>query len=239
MTWRSRAGRRTLLKAGVCAPVVLLASRSPLALVAQEKKDQPGEEDVSTVEDLMREHGVLRRVLLVYEEGLRRLDGATPELPGAIEAAATLIRHFVEDYHEKLEEEQLFPRFERAGRLVTLVNVLRQQHQAGRTLTEAIRRLATAATLGSRGEREHLAEAMRQFIRMYRPHAAREDTVLFPAFKELVGEKRYRVLGEAFEEKEHAVLGEHGFEGAVAKVTSLEKALGIEELAAFTPHPKT
>jgi hypothetical protein len=27
---------------------------------------------------------------------------------------------------------------------------------------------------------------------MYRPHAAREDTVLFPAFHALVGEKTYR-----------------------------------------------
>src|ERR1700758_346024 len=32
------------------------------------------EEEVAPAEDLMREHGVLNRVLLIYEEALRRLD---------------------------------------------------------------------------------------------------------------------------------------------------------------------
>src|SRR5436190_7019562 len=36
---------------------------------------KPEEEDVTPGEDLMREHGVLNRVLLVYEECARRLDG--------------------------------------------------------------------------------------------------------------------------------------------------------------------
>jgi len=40
-----------------------------------QKKDQP-EEEVGAAEDLMREHGVLNRVLLIYEEGLRRLRGS-------------------------------------------------------------------------------------------------------------------------------------------------------------------
>ena len=34
---------------------------------------QPDDEDVSAIEDLMREHGVLRRILLIYEECVRRL----------------------------------------------------------------------------------------------------------------------------------------------------------------------
>ena len=37
----------------------------------QEKEE---EEEVSPPEDLMREHGILKRVLLVYEEAIRRID---------------------------------------------------------------------------------------------------------------------------------------------------------------------
>ena len=37
------------------------------------------DEDVSAVEDLMREHGVLRRILLVYEECLRRIETKTKD----------------------------------------------------------------------------------------------------------------------------------------------------------------
>src|SRR5947208_1192954 len=47
-----------------------------------DKKDQP-EEEVGAAEDLMREHGVPNRILLIYEEGLRRLrakEEVTPEV---------------------------------------------------------------------------------------------------------------------------------------------------------------
>src|SRR5262249_44242197 len=42
------------------------------------------------------------------------------------------------------------------------------------------------------------------------PHTAREDTVLFPAFREVVGRAGYRELGERFEDKEHELFGEPG-----------------------------
>jgi len=69
---------------------------------------------------------------------------------------------------------------------------------------------------------------------MYEPHAAREDTVLFPAFAELLTEKELRALMETFEQKEKALpLGD--FEKMVVEVASIEKALGIDDLARFTP----
>ncbi len=176
----------------------------------------------------MREHGVLERILLVYEEGLRHLDAG--ESPVDIfTRSATIVRRFVEDYHEKLEEEHLFPRLEQAGRLVELVTTLRAQHQAGRRLTDDI----LAAAAGS--EPKKMAPPARSFIRMYRPHAAREDTVLFPDFKQLLPEQEYRQLGERFEEREHALFGESGFRGIVDEVAALEKAIGIDDLSRFTP----
>jgi hypothetical protein len=36
---------------------------------------------------------------------------------------------------------------------------------------------------------------------MYRPHEAREDTVLFPALREIVSEQEFGALGEDFEKK--------------------------------------
>jgi hypothetical protein len=69
---------------------------------------------------------------------------------------------------------------------------------------------------------------------MYRPHAAREDTVLFPAFRDIVGRHGYRELGEQFEDKEHELFGEHGFENTVAEIARLETALSIGDLARFT-----
>ena len=48
------------------------------------------------------------------------------------------MQQFIEGYHERNEEQQVFPRFRKAGQLVHLVNVLYQQHQAGRRLTDTI-----------------------------------------------------------------------------------------------------
>jgi hemerythrin superfamily protein len=73
---------------------------------------------------------------------------------------------------------------------------------------------------------------------MYEPHAAREDTVVFPAFKKAVGEERYSELGEQFEEIEKHEFGGDGFDMAVDKIAEIERALGTADLAAFTA-PRT
>jgi hemerythrin-like domain-containing protein len=199
------------------------------------KTDEP-EEEVSPAEDLMREHGVLNRILLVYEECVRRLSAQKPDFaPGVLADGARIIRNFVEDYHEKLEEDHLFPRFEKAGVQTELVGVLRRQHRAGRTLTDELLHLANRVGIRSSDGRKRLSENVARFIRMYRPHEAREDTVLFPAFRGIVSANEYASLGEDFEKKEHQLFGKSGFEGIVERVAGIEKELGIYDLAAFTP----
>lgn len=199
------------------------------------EKKQENAVDVSPTEDLMREHGTLSRILLIYEEAIQRIDTQTDVPPEPVAKAADLVRRFIEDYHEKLEEDHLFPRFEKARKLVDLVEVLRAQHQAGRRLTEEIRSRATAAGLKSPEESRKLAESLRAFIRLYRPHKAREDTILFPALHGLVSPKEYDALGDEFEDKEHALFGADGFENIVEDVAAIEKTLGIYDLAQFAP----
>jgi hemerythrin-like domain-containing protein len=199
------------------------------------RADAKGEEGIAPAEDLMREHGVLNRILLVYDEFLRRLSAPRVDLaPALVVEAGRIIRGFIEDYHEKLEEDYLFPRFEKSRREVELVKVLRDQHRAGRGLTEQILQLANRALRDS-ADRERLGAALRKFIAMYRPHEAREDTVLFPAIRRIVSAHEYAALGEEFEKKEHQLFGEEGFEKMVEKVAAIEKRLGIYDLAKFTP----
>jgi hemerythrin-like domain-containing protein len=218
-----RVGRRRFIMG---ASLALL----PVGTHAEEQ----GEEQVAPGEDLMREHGVLRRVMLVYDEAIRRLDARQQVPLDVIAAGAGIVRRVIEDYHERLEEEFLFPRFEKAGKLTDLVTVLRNQHKAGRAVTADVLQL-TKRPLGNDADRKQLAARLLAFNRMYRPHASREDTVLFPAFHELVGQKAYVELGEQFEDTEKRVLGERGFEGAVKEVAKLETALGVHDLAKFTP----
>ena len=155
--------------------------------------------------------------------------------PEPLADSAKIIRDFVEDYHEKLEEDFLFPRFKKANKLIDLVNVLLKQHQAGRRLTDITMHLATNQALKKADDRRKLVDSMRQFIRMYNRHEAREDTVLFPAFRGIVSAHEFDSLGEDFEKKEDELFGQGGFFKVVDYVAEIEKQLGIYDLAQFTP----
>jgi hemerythrin-like domain-containing protein len=211
---------------------------SPAALRAAEKageNEEHAEEGVTATEDLMREHGVLRRIMLIYEEGLRRLRGRRDVSADVFHTSASLVRKFVEDYHEKLEEKFIFPEFEKRRRMTELVETLRNQHAAGRKVTEVILRASEAERSGDEQAARELARSCRAFIRMYGPHACREDTVLFPALHGLLSPEQIHELGEQFEEQEEDLFGEGGFEKAVEQVAAIEKELGIYDLAQFTP----
>lgn len=123
-----------------------VGSLIPIRALAEEKKPdaKKDEDEVGAAEDLMREHGVLNRILLIYEEGLRRLTAKEEVPPDDFHKPALLVRNFVEDYHEKLEENFIFPEFEKKKKLVDLVKVLREQHEAGRRVTDVILRNAVA-----------------------------------------------------------------------------------------------
>jgi hemerythrin-like domain-containing protein len=231
MIGNGRKDRRAILREMTAAGAgfVLAAAGAP------PRAGEEHEDEVAPAEDLMREHGVLNRVLLIYDEFLRRSSAPRPDLPPALLGdAARIIRGFIEDYHERLEEDELFPRFEKAGRQVELVRVLREQHRAGRRLTEEILEISKTS-LRDPADRGRLAGALRKFAAMYRPHEAREDTVLFPEIRRIVSRHEYGALGEDFEKKEQALFGEGGFEKMVDRVAAIEKRLGIYELAKFTP----
>ena len=116
-----QSSRRAFLRSGIIIGTSAIAGLH-FAAAAEPQKAQ--EEEVAPPEDLMREHGVLK-LLLVYAEVLRRMDAKQDFPPEALADAAGIIRSFIEDYHEKLEEDFLFPRFEKANQLTDLVKVLR------------------------------------------------------------------------------------------------------------------
>ncbi len=227
-----RRSRREVLRSLVPVGGVALLSGAK-AFATQQKKTEPEEGNVSTNEDLMREHGILKRVLLAYDEIIRRIRARQDFPPQAVTDGATIVRKFVEDYHEKLEEDHLFPRFRKAGKLVDLVNVLYAQHQAGRRVTDRI--FATAGSLKTDDDRNRLAGDLQAFNRMYAPHEAREDTVLFPELHKIVSPHEYGAMGEQFEGIERKTFGGDGFDIYIDKIAALEKQLGIYDLAQFTP----
>lgn len=199
------------------------------------EEEEGGEEMVSPNEDLMREHGLLNRMLLVYDTAMVRMAANEEFNPDYINQTATIVRNFVEDYHEKLEENYLFPRLEKANILTDLTATLRRQHIGGRKLTDQMLALTNKGRSLTGDDTQQLLAALKAFNTMYRPHEAREDTILFPAFKKAVSKHEYDSLGEDFEKKEHEKFGEDGFVMMVDKVSEIEKQIGIFDLEQFTP----
>lgn len=228
---RTEINRRSFLHNGL----IVAVGGGITATVLNGCKDEDDEDQkVSPPEDLMQEHGLLNRILLIYDHCKTQLAGNTSIPLAALTSSAGIIRSFVEDYHEKQEEDYLFPRFKKANQLTELVDILLQQHQAGRNLTDQILHLAKQVTT-SDSEKQQLISALAKFNIMYRPHETREDTILFPAFRKIVSKHEYDSLGEEFEKNEQKHFGKDGFESMVSKVADIEKTLGLYDLSQYTP----
>jgi len=208
---------------------------------ASDQHDQKAgdEGDVTANEDLMREHGVLRRILIIYREVSPKLVANPAGVDAAaLASAAKLFQAFGERYHEQLLEEQhIFPLVRKAGGdAAGLVDTLLTQHARGREITAYILDKTNTGRIGT-ADASTMAKALTAFSRMYEPHTAREDTIIFPAFKKVVGPKGYDELGDQFEDIERKEFGGDGFDMALDKVAALEQRLGTADLAAFTASP--
>jgi hypothetical protein len=71
----STRARRRLLETSALAGVVLLgcAGNASPARAPNSEGGEKGEAEVTPGEDLMQEHGVLERILLIYDESARRI----------------------------------------------------------------------------------------------------------------------------------------------------------------------
>jgi hemerythrin-like domain-containing protein len=210
---------------------------------SKQASTKKGEEEkggeVTATEDLMREHGVLRRALLVYSEAAAKLRSSPSAIaPDALQKTARLFRAFGEEYHErKLEEAYIFPAVKKAGGPAAgYPDILIVQHARGREITDYI----IAATKGGRlgtANGAQLAGAMESLVRMYRAHASREDTIVFPAWKQTLSAQQLDEMNDRFEDIEHEQFGEDGFENAVKQIGEIESELGLADLAGFTAPP--
>jgi len=223
--------RRIFVKQTIAATITGIAGMSLISSCKNE--DEEGQE-VSPPEDLMQEHGLLNRILLIYDTCKIHLVNKENFSKQVLLNSALIIRTFVEDYHEKQEENYIFPRFQKAHQQMDLVQILLQQHNAGRRITDQIMQLCKFQT-ATETENQKLIQLLSDFNTMYRPHESREDTILFPAFRKIISKHEYDSLGEEFESNEKKLFGEDGFETMVNKVSDLEKSLGIYDLAQFTP----
>ncbi len=234
------ARRIFLAKSTAVAAAPLLAAFSNFSspASAQENaqlREQDKQSPILPAELLMREHGVASRILIVYEEAVRRLRAKEELPPGAVQSAAQLTRTFFEDHHQKIEEDLLFHQLIRRKLLNDTITILKKQHEAGRKLTDEILKLSTPDQIAKSGASEKLIGAAEAYARMYRAHIAREDTIFYPMLARVYTTTELKGFAEQITEKENKLFGEKGFEKLVEDVDAIEKLLKINDLDSFTP----
>jgi len=147
--------RRSLLRDSLVLGVALGAAGIPLIGGTFQKSSNAGEKEeeepeVTATEDLMREHGVIRRALLVYIETVPKLRQNPSSIDAAaLRQAAQLFRTFGEDYHERmLEEQHIFPVIQKqGGELKRYAEILTDQHNRGREIRTTCWRSRTVQKL--------------------------------------------------------------------------------------------
>ena len=228
-------GRRAVLVGGGLAAGAASASAVWALTGPSAAAPVPASPGIPPDDDLMREHGVLKRVLLCYREMTSRVQTGQRVQAPDLHDAALIIHDYIEGFHEGLEEGYVFPRLRAAGVLTGTVTTLLVQHARGRVLTQFILANAAARGAASPGTSARLAAAMQAFVRMYEPHEAREDTVIFPAFRKVVPAAELADLGQHFADLERQQFGRDEFGAMVARVARIEQDLEIYDLNRFTP----
>jgi hemerythrin-like domain-containing protein len=237
---RKSTSRRLFLSSSTVIGTGLLlagcANEKDRAESSEKKDKQEPEVEVTATEDLMREHGILRRALLVFTAAasrLRKNPGDVP--PEVLQRTSKLFRTFGQDYHEKrLEEDFIFPAVKKAGgEAADLADTLLTQHQRGREIIDYVSSLSTGQFTSANAS--NVAQVLEGFILMYQHHAAREDTVVFPAWKKTLSAAQLDEMGEKFEDIEHQQFGKDGFDDALTEISTIEGLIQLSDLSRFTP----
>ena len=87
------------------------------------------------------------------------------------------------------------------------------------------------------GDAVPLARALESFVLMYQNHTAREDTIVFPAWTEVLSTRQLQEMDERFEDIDRQQFGRDGYGDAVAQIGQIEQLLGLADLAQFTAPP--
>lgn len=191
----------------------------------------------SPIEELMVEHSILRRALLIYEECIRRMNNFEEFDPDLLVETTNVLKVLIVYHHSLLEQEYIFPRFRQANKYVELCDILEDQHEYSGKQEEIILKYSNKESINNIEHKNILINSLKKIIKVMRPHVNQEDTELFPEFKNIVSPEEFYALGQKFEDIEFQKWGEHGEKKMLDKIVNVEKELGIYDLDAFTPKP--
>ena len=176
------------------------------------------------------EHGMLDRIMLAIDHTLQKAEGASKPNVTPVLKACGMIKQVVDEHHMKLEEKEIYPKFRDDRILGKLSRDLEDQHNEARKMTARMKELSS----GSNPDVRELRRVFQDFRTMMVAHAAREQTVLFPAMVGTWTDEQLDALKEAQEADEKRLLGEDADEKVYKMMGDIETAAGIRSVSDFT-----
>jgi hemerythrin-like domain-containing protein len=190
---------------------------------------------ISPTEILSREHAILDRLMIAIESLIAGLINNPEADVSHLNLAAITVKDFGAAHHMAFEERYLFPKLRDAGVLEHLIDTLGVQHDRAREILDQIITLTGEGKIGDPDWRNEVVGLCMGFVVMYRAHAAREETVLFPTFYEVVTENFVDNIGMRLRDEERSLAGGTGLGGLMDNLRRIEDAAGTAELQRFTP----
>lgn len=174
-------------------------------------------------DDLLREHQLLLPFFDALESAARRLEARQPIRPSFFVDASEFIGCFVGNCHHNKEEGALFPALEAAGvpQLGGLMGEILAEHDEGRRLALQVRAGAENLVRGDLTARPTLAWNALTYVRLIRPHIAREETALFPLAHRMLSADQQKTLAREFERMKAEQSGKELHQRCVSLAQSL------------------
>ncbi len=156
-------------------------------------------------QELMNEHRVIEKMLVVLAKGCERLDKGNEVDQQMFKDAVDFFRTFADKCHHTKEEKLLFEKMMERGVSgeVGPIAVMMREHQDGRA---HVKKLAGLTEDGLEN-RKGIIRTGRAYVDLLSKHIQKEDNVLYPLANQVLETEDQEELEKGFEAVEKEVMG--------------------------------
>ncbi|MEM2058502.1 MAG: hemerythrin domain-containing protein [Thermoproteota archaeon] len=178
------------------------------------------------LEKLEEEHRVIEKVIGALKHMVEAMKRDVNPPVEDLRKSVDFLRTFADKCHHSKEEEVLFRVLEERGvpRSGGPIGVMLQEHEQGRSLIKEMLRAVEAIEKGNEHGYIVFSEKASSYIELLEDHISKEDNVLYPIGRNILGKKEMENLSEDFEKIEVEKVGT----GVHEKYYRIAEELGVK-----------
>ena len=178
---------------------------------------------MNPTEELMKEHRVIERMLVVVSKAADRLNAGQKVDRDVFVGAADFLKNFADRCHHGKEEKLLFVKMVERGVSgeVGPIAVMLREHEDGRAHVRKIAELSSKEV--DDRSRSELVNHVKAYANLLGQHIQKEDKILYPMADQLLTSDDQDELEKGFLEVEEKVMGPGVHERYHHMIEELEK----------------